>query len=105
MDPVQAARMTSGYSVGPGHQAGLIPGDVIVAVNGQPIKSAQAVRQTVPNLKAGVAMRLEIMRGAVRHRRTLTIEPKPDPDTIQKMRKIETPMQTGWRLPWGVAMG
>jgi serine protease Do len=40
-------------------------GDVIRAVNGQPIKDAQQLRQTLAGLKAGDAVVLEVERQSV----------------------------------------
>jgi len=49
----------------PADRAGLGPGDVITAINGQPVQAPGDVMSTVSKLKPGDTVKLQIQRGPV----------------------------------------
>ncbi len=73
------------YVDSPAAKAGLLPGDVIVGINGQPIKTLSGMKQAILNLKAGTKLQLDILRGNTQRRHTLITEPRPDPETLKQI--------------------
>ena len=61
------ADLTSG---GPAEQAGLQPGDVVLAINGEAVDSADALTRRVANVHPGQVARLEVLRNG----RTLQVD-------------------------------
>ncbi len=47
---------------GPSQRAGLMPGDVVVAINGVPVRSSSELTREVAKGKAGDALRLDVIR-------------------------------------------
>ena len=82
-DNENAARIAFVYAESPAAKAGLTAGDVLIGINGQPIKTLDAMKQAIRNLKAGQTLRVDFQRGATQHHRTLIIEPRPDPETLK----------------------
>ncbi len=60
----------------PAEQAGILPGDVIVAVNGGPIASYQEVIGLVAQSRVGDPMQIDFLRGGQRLTVNLTLGPR-----------------------------
>jgi S1-C subfamily serine protease len=62
LDPsTRGVRVTEVYEGGPAARAGLEPGDVIVALDGAPIRSAQALTRALARLDPGDRIELELI--------------------------------------------
>ena len=62
LDPsTRGVRVTDVYEGGPAARAGLEPGDVIVALDGAPIRSAQALTRALARLDPGDRIELELI--------------------------------------------
>ncbi len=48
---------------GPADEAGIVPGDIIQRINGEPVNSAQAVMNQIATASPGTSMQLTILRG------------------------------------------
>ena len=72
------------YRGSPAEAAGVRPGDVIVAANGERIDSAQALRNLEGLLPVGEKVRLELLRGA--RRLSASAELKAQPGEIDGAR-------------------
>ena len=88
-DGEMAARVNGIYRNSPAHRAGILPGDIVIAINGQPTRTLDAMRKAILNIKAGKTLRLDILRSGTQHQRTLTIEARPDVETINQTPVIE----------------
>ena len=51
------------YRNDPAHRAGLEPGDLVVAVNGQPVTSADQLTRQVVRMKVGSTATLQVVKG------------------------------------------
>lgn len=71
------ALITSVGSKSPAHKAGLAPGDVILMVNGQTVRSADQVVEAFREGRVGVAYNLRILRGRVTFDARLVLERDP----------------------------
>lgn len=69
-------------------EAGLRPGDVIVAARGQPTPSATAVRNAVGLTEIGESIPLEIRRGSERLDLSIPVRPGPRPEGEQPLRLV-----------------
>jgi serine protease Do len=67
---------------GPAAQAGLVQGDVIVRVNGQPVTPDQTVSYLVANTPVGSRIPLEIIRGGKRATVTVTVGQRPTEEQL-----------------------
>jgi serine protease Do len=67
-----AAEIAACHPKSPAYQAGLRPGDTIVAVNGRPVERQSQLRHALGPLYAGEKVNLEALRGD--ERRSLTLE-------------------------------
>ncbi len=47
---------------GPADQAGILPGDILISINGEPVNSAQAVMNQIATASPGTGMQLTILR-------------------------------------------
>ena len=67
-------------------EAGLKAGDVVVAINGEPIKSASAMRNAVGMLRIGEKMKMEVIRD--NRRKTLTAVIKDQVEEAVEGKKV-----------------
>jgi Do/DeqQ family serine protease len=67
-------------------EAGLKAGDVVVSINGEPIKSASAMRNAVGMLRVGEKMKMEVIRDD--RRKTLTAVIKDQVDEAVEGKKV-----------------
>ena len=67
-------------------EAGLEAGDVVVAINGNPIKSASAMRNAVGMLRVGEKMKMEVIRD--NHRKTFTAVIKDQEEETVAGKKV-----------------
>jgi serine protease Do len=75
---------------GPAAKSDLKPGDVILAVDGQPVSSAQQLRNAVRAKKVGHNFTLDVMRGAKNIKVKLKTEAWPDPQPSEVASKAPT---------------
>jgi serine protease Do len=61
----------------PAHQAGLRPGDLILAVNGRPVTSVEAANRIIFGSRVGDKLTFDVNRRGKELRRTLTLEERP----------------------------
>lgn len=73
----------------PAAQAGLKPGDVVVAFNGEKVKSSAALAKRLAKVRAGDELRLEVERDG--WRKELRIKAAPHPDALAKAAAEEKP--------------
>ena len=62
---------------GPAAQAGLLPGDVVLAINGEPVRSRQQALLIVAALEPGNRVELETWRNGQRFTSTLAVAERP----------------------------
>ncbi len=67
-------------------EAGLEAGDVVVAINGEPIKSASAMRNAVGMLRVGEKMKMEVIRD--NKRKSLTAVIKDQAEEVVEGKKV-----------------
>jgi serine protease Do len=70
---------------GPAGRAGLVQGDVIVKVNGQPVTPDQTVSYLVANTPVGTRIPLEIIRGGKRATVTVQVGERPTEEALAKL--------------------
>src|SRR4051794_14070116 len=70
---------------GPAGRAGLVQGDVIVKVNGQPVTPDQTVSYLVANTPVGTRIPLEIVRGGKRATVTVQVGERPTEEALAKL--------------------
>jgi serine protease Do len=70
---------------GPGARAGLVQGDVIVKVNGQPVTPDQTVSYLVANTPVGSRVPLEIIRGGKRATVTVQVGERPTEEALARI--------------------
>jgi membrane-associated protease RseP (regulator of RpoE activity) len=80
----------------PAEAAGIRPGDVIVAVNGQPVNSGNPLRERVLALEPGDQAALTVQRGTEQIELTVTLGVRPDAFMPQPFEQL-IPGQ-GWTL-------
>lgn len=57
----------------PGAGAGLLVGDILVGIEGAPIRDAQDLQRALGPERVGVTVRLQLIRGGVRHELSVTL--------------------------------
>jgi serine protease Do len=70
---------------GPAGRAGLVQGDVIVKVNGQPVTPDQTVSYLVANTSVGSRVPLEIIRGGKRATVYVQVDERPTEEALAKL--------------------
>ena len=65
------------YNDSPAANAGIMPGDIILKINGTPLLDAQQAFQKISGLTPGEIINLEILRGWEQHFRTAEIAQRP----------------------------
>ena len=70
----------------PGARAGLIPGDVIVKVNGQQVTPEQTVSYLVANTPVGSRIPLEIIRNFKRATLTVLVAERPTEEALNRLQ-------------------
>lgn len=66
---------------GPAHQAGLLPGDVIVELDGQPVESARQSMNQIASTKPHQRIPVQVLRNGKRLETTVTVQQRPTPAT------------------------
>jgi len=79
----------------PGANAGLQKGDVVVAVNGQPVTDAQDLRLRVSQLAPGTTVRLDVVRDGQRRQLTATLVELPETAARAGGPNAPQPAETG----------
>ncbi|HEY8617099.1 Do family serine endopeptidase [Phenylobacterium sp.] len=79
---------------GPSQRAGLMVGDVVVSVNGQPVKTSSELTRRVAQARPGDALRLEVIRDG--RRRTVEVRSGVRPSERELASNDNTP---GGRAP------
>jgi serine protease DegQ len=72
---------------GPADRAGLKPGEVVTAVNGQPLKQVSDLLNNVAALKPGSAAQLTVLRGANQRMVDVTVGKRPKAAPTQQRRR------------------
>jgi serine protease Do len=70
---------------GPAARAGLVQGDVIVKVNGQPVTPDQTVSYLIANTRVGSRVPLEIIRGGKHGTVTVEVAERPTDEQLAKI--------------------
>ena len=78
---------------GPSQRAGLAPGDVIVAINGRPVKTSSELTREVAKAKPGDTLRIEIIRDG--RRRTVEVRSGVRPSEKELAQNDNRPNQGG----------
>ncbi|KAA0020870.1 Do family serine endopeptidase [Salinicola corii] len=73
---VIVANVVSG---GPGDEAGLRPGDILLAIDGKPILDPRETQVDIAEIPPGTQLPLTIVRGGEKHRVTLKVGERPPP--------------------------
>ena len=63
---------------GPADEGGILPTDVIVAIDGKPVRTAEDVGGIVDDLKPGEKAAVEVQRDGGRERVEVELEQRPD---------------------------
>jgi serine protease Do len=80
--PPEAGALIRGVRPGePAAKAGVKPGDIVVEVDGQPVKESRDLQQIVGSLPPGKAVPVGVLRGG--RRETLTVQIGEAPEEIQ----------------------
>ena len=79
---------------GPAEAAGLQAGDVLLAVDGQPVLDARATMSSIAAIKPGTRLPVTIVRNGERKDLTLEVAERPIPavpvdHTVEPQRRIE----------------
>ena len=77
LNDVQGVILTVIDRNGPAHQAGLLPGDVIIDVNGQPLKGVNAMMDDIAETPPGTEVNMTLVREGKRLQLPVTIGEKP----------------------------
>jgi Do/DeqQ family serine protease len=77
-DPKKAVIAASVFKGSPAEKGGMVPGDVILKVNGDEIKGMEQLQRLVGDLPAGKSASLEVLRGGKRQTLTVNIEVRKD---------------------------
>jgi S1-C subfamily serine protease len=73
----RGAAVTAVFAASPGSKAGLREGDVVVAIDGRPVRSAGAFAQGLSALKPGDSITLDVLDQAGPRRATVTVAKRP----------------------------
>ena len=73
----RGAVVTRVYTGSPAAKAGLLPGDVVVAIDGRPVPNQQALHNTEGLLPVGTPVQVEVLRGGESLEVKLVLAPRP----------------------------
>jgi serine protease Do len=87
----------------PAAAAGLQAGDVITAVNGEPIADARALSRKVAAFKPGSMVELTYLHGGKQQTASISLGIQPEEKSEEKSAQAETPPEHGSQLGLGLA--
>ncbi|MCK9229525.1 MAG: DegQ family serine endoprotease [Syntrophales bacterium] len=73
----------------PAAAAGIKSGDVIVSIDGRPIKDTQELLRVVASIPVGTKVPLGVIRQGVEKKFTVTVKERPDPDAMAFTERSE----------------
>ncbi|GHB31104.1 Do family serine endopeptidase [Salinicola rhizosphaerae] len=80
---------------GPGADAGLQPGDILLAINGKPILDPRETQVDIAEISPGTRLPLTILRGGEKREVTLTVGERPRPQqTSSEQASQQKPAET-----------
>jgi serine protease DegS/serine protease DegQ len=83
--PAQDGTLIAGVINGsPADKAGVKPGDLLVAIDAQPVRDAQQMLETIAMLTPGHDAKLSIRRGAQTLERGVKVARRPPPESLQE---------------------
>jgi Do/DeqQ family serine protease len=77
-DPKKAVIASSVFKSSPAEKGGVLPGDVILSVNGEEIKGIEQLQRIVGDLPAGQAASIDVLRGGIKKSLVVNIEVRDD---------------------------
>jgi peroxiredoxin len=75
----------------PAEQAGVLPGDIILSIDGQPVQAPGAVVENVGRRAAGERVAVALRRASRDRLLAVILAPRPDEDEVQRMRYVGAP--------------
>ena len=83
--PAQDGTLIAGVINGsPADKAGVKPGDLLVAIDAQPVRDAQQMLETIAMLTPGHDAKLSIRRGQQTLERGVKVARRPPPESLQE---------------------
>lgn len=73
LDDVEGALIAGVENGGPAERAGLRAGDVVVAIDGRPVRSGTDLRNQIGLVRLGSAVKLDVVRGGKQHSVTVRV--------------------------------
>jgi serine protease DegQ len=70
----------------PAAKAGLEPGDVMITINGQPVRNSRAMLNQISQLPPGTPARVRVTRDGKEVEVQLTVGERPQPQALQQQR-------------------
>ena len=83
------------YSNSPAGKAGILPGDYVVELNGQPIKSSEELTFEVGMLRPREVARLRLIRAGMEKQIRVTLEERPPKEELAQGKALKT-LGSGW---------
>jgi S1-C subfamily serine protease len=81
---------------GPADRAGAMLDDLVLAVDGHPVQTAEELRAFLKQCRAGQKMTLKVRRGAQVHTLNVLIDARPDEKVIQRIPVRRRSPQSGY---------
>ncbi|MDX1519876.1 MAG: PDZ domain-containing protein, partial [Gammaproteobacteria bacterium] len=66
------------FENGPAHRAGIMPGDIILSIDGQAINDPQQAIRMISNIRPGTVIDVKVMRGWEEKTLTMTVDKRPN---------------------------
>jgi len=88
VEGVQGALVVATYKGSPADRAGLLPGDYVVKIDGQDVRSRDHLTQIVGGLAAGSTHEFELLRYGERQKLTVKIGVRDDKDEVAPSKSL-----------------
>jgi ABC-2 type transport system permease protein len=98
----RGARLTSTVAGSPATKAGLLPGDIVLAMDDRDIDSPTSVIRALGAKAPGALVRFRLLRDGKEQRVEVTLAQRPQQSTSAQAKRVRLPAQPGYVLSAGV---
>jgi ABC-2 type transport system permease protein len=103
-DQPRGAKVVASIPGGPAAKAGLLPGDILIAIDERTVANPGSLMEIVATRPPGIAVQLQLLRGGNAYRIAVMVGQRPSQPAHTPLNRIRLPPAAGYTLSPGVLL-